>query len=349
MERKFRALKNTLLFSAFLLPATSMAQDEIGTAFKGAPADASKLTQAYLKPIFTGLGTAINSGWFTSAKAKNTLRFDLRFTVTAAIVPNSDKSFDVRSLGLTSMAPAPNANPISPTFSGDDTQGTKMRLNPPSGFPADPNSDFNLPNGTDFGYIPAPQLQLTVGIPQNIDVSLRYIPKVDLKDYGQIDMFGAGAKVEVLPLILGKAQKVVPIDVAVALGFTQLNYNLPLSVGSNPDPNQRLTAKIKGMSADAIVSKTIAVFTPFASVGYQKSESNLKALGTYEFQVPVSPATPTGRQIYNDPFAFSQTDVSGMRASLGFQLHLAFFRVYASYTQAKYAYVNGGIGFGIGK
>lgn len=345
MERKFRALKNTLLFSAFLLPATSMAQDEIGAAFKGAPADASKLTQAYLKPIFTGLGTAINSGWYTSAKAKNTLRFDLRFTATAAIVPNSDKSFDVRSLGLTSMAPATGANPISPTFSGEDKQGTKMHLN---GDPTTTN-DFNLPNGVNIGYIPAPQLQLTVGIPQNIDISLRYIPKVDLKDYGQIDMFGAGAKIEVLPLILGKAKKVVPIDVAVALGFTQLNYDLPLSVGSNPNPNQHLTTKIKGMSADAIVSKTIAVFTPFASVGYQKSESSLKALGTYEFQVPVSPATPSGRQTYNDPFAFSQTDVSGMRASLGFQLQLAFFRIYASYTQAKYAYVNGGIGFGIGK
>jgi hypothetical protein len=349
MERKFRALKNTILFSAFLLPATSMAQDEIGAAFKGAPTDASKLTQAYLKPIFTGLGTAINSGWFTSAKAKNTLRFDLRFTVTAAIVPNSDKSFDVRSLGLTSMAPAPSSNPISPTFSGEDRQGTRMRLNPPAGFPADPNSDFNLPNGVDVGFIPAPQLQLTVGLPKNIDVSLRYIPKIDLKEYGTIDMFGAGAKIEVLPLILGKAKKVVPVDVALALGFTQLNYNLPLEVGSNPNPNQHLTTKIKGMSADAVVSKTLAIFTPFASVGYQKSESSLKALGTYEFQVPVSPATPTGRQIYNDPFAFSQTDVSGVRASLGFQLHLAFFRLYASYTQAKYAYVNGGIGFGIGK
>jgi hypothetical protein len=339
MERKFRALKNTLLFSAFLLPATSMAQDEIGAAFKGAPADASKLTQAYLKPIFTGLGTAINSNWFTSAKAKNTLRFDLRLNVSAAIVPNSDNSFDVRGLGLTSMAPATGSNPISPTFSGAKTDGTKMHLN---GDPTTTN-DFNLPKGLNAKYIPAPQLLLTVGIPQNIDLTLRYIPKIDLKEYGSIDMIGAGAKIEVLPLILGKAKKVVPVDIALALGFTQLNYNLPLEVGSNPDPNQRLSTKIKGMSADAIVSKTLAVFTPFASVGYQKSESSLKALGTYEF------ATAAGPQIYYDPFAFSQTDVSGMRASLGFQLNLAFFRFFASYTQAKYAYANAGIGFGIGK
>ncbi|WAC40801.1 hypothetical protein OVA16_19895 [Pedobacter sp. SL55] len=263
------------------MPFCLKAQDQIGDVFKGAPADASKLTQAYLSPLFTGLGTAINSGWFTSAKAKKPLRFDFRFTGTVAIVPNSDKTFDVTKLGLTSMAPAPGANPISPTFSGEDTQGTLMRLN---GAP-DASGDFNLPNGIDIGYVPAPQLQLTVGIPKNIDISLRYVPTIDLKDYGKIDMIGAGAKIEVLPLFLGKTEKIVPVDVAVALGFTQLNYSLPLEVGTTPNPNQQLKAKVKGMSADAIVSKTLAVFTPFLSVGYQKSESDLQALGTYEFAV----------------------------------------------------------------
>ncbi len=339
MKKEFRALKCNLLLSAFLLPFSLAAQDQVADVFKGAPADASKLTQAYLSPLFKGLGTGINAGWFTSAKAKKTLRFDLRFSGTLAIVPNSDKNFDVTKLGLTSMAPVPGANPSSPTFSGEDRQGTLMRLNGA----LDPSGDFNLPNGIDLGYVPAPQIQLTVGIPKNIDISLRYVPKIDLKDYGKIDMIGAGVKVEVLPLILGKTEKIVPVDVAVALGFTQLNYNLPLEVGTNPNPNQQLKAKLKGMSADAIVSKTLAVFTPFLSLGYQKSESDLQALGTYEF------ATSAGSQTINNPFSFSNTDVSGARATLGFQLQLAFFKFYASYTQAKYAYASAGIGFGIGK
>ncbi len=331
-----------VLLGAFFMPSTLMAQDEVGGVFKGAPEDASKLTQAYLSPLFIGLGTSINSGWFTSAKAKNTLHFDLRITATAAIVPSSAKNFDVTKLGLTSMSPATGANPISPTFSGQDRSGTLMHINNTTSA-----SDFNLPNGVNIGYIPAPQVQLTVGIPKNIDISLRYVPKINLKEYGKIDMIGAGAKIEVLPLILGKTEKLIPLDVAVALGFTQLNYSLPLEVGTNPNANQHLSAKIKGMSADAVVSKTLAAFTPFFSIGYQKSESTLKALGTYEFEVPISPATPTGRKTFNDPFSFSQTDVSGARASLGFQLQLAFFRFYASYTQAKYGYVNTGFGFGI--
>ena len=345
MEKRFRALRHTVLLSAFLLPLTSMAQDQVGEVFKGAPEDASKLTQAYLTPLFTGLGTGINSGWFNSAKAKKTLRFELRVSGTLAFVPSSDKSFDVNTLGLKSMAPAPGANPMSPTLAGEDRTGTNMRLNGVT----NANGDFNLPNGVDVPFVPAPQLQLTVGLPQHIDVSLRYVPNIDFKNYGKLNMFGAGAKVEILPLILGKSEKLVPVDVAVALGFTQLNYNLPLEVGSNPNPNQELKAKVEGLSIDAIVSKTLAVFTPFASLGFQKSKSSLEALGTYQFDVPITPTTPTGKQTFNNPFAFSQNDVSGIRASLGFQLQFAFFRLYASYTQAKYGYANAGIGFGIGK
>jgi hypothetical protein len=346
MEKKRKALNKLLVFSAFLLPINLMAQDEIGAAFKGAPEDASKLTQAYLSPLFKGLGTGLNSGWYTSAKAKNTLRFDLRITATAAFVPNSDKSFDVSKLGLTSMAPAPGANPVSPTFSGEDREGTRMRFNDditPTG-----EADFNLPNGLNVGAVPAPQIQLTVGIPKNIDVSLRFVPKIDLGDYGKVNMLGAGIKAEILPLILGKTEKVVPVDVALALGFTQLNYSLPLEVGDNPNPNQELSAKINGMSVDAIVSKRLTFFTPFFSLGYNNAKTELKALGTYEFDAP-TPTNPNNKQTYVNPFSFSETDASGVRASLGFQLQLAFFRLYASYTQAKYSYVNGGIGFGIGK
>ncbi|WP_199117367.1 DUF6588 family protein [Pedobacter sp. ASV28] len=345
MEKNLRALKYITLFSAFLLPLNLIAQDQIGAAFKGAPEDASKLTQAYLSPLFKGFGVGLNSGWYTSAKAKSTLRFDLRITGTIAFVPNNDKSFDVNQLGLTSMAPASGANPISPTFSGSKTQGTLMRLN---GVP-NASSDFNLPKGEGINIVPSPQIQLTVGLPKNIDVSLRYIPKIDMKDYGKVDLFGAGAKVEVLPLILGKTEKLIPLDVAVAVGFTRLNYSLPLDVGNNPNANQAISAKVKGLSADAIISKTIAIFTPFFSLGYQKSKTNLRALGTYEFDVPVTPSTPTGKQTYTDPFTFDQTDVNGLRASLGFQLHLGFFRLYGSYSQAKYGYVNAGIGFGMGK
>lgn len=334
MEKKFRALRNTIVLSAFLLPFNLMAQGEVGDVFRGTPADAGKLAGAYLLPATTGFGLGLNSMWYTSAKAKNFLRFDLRLSASGAFVPSSDKTFNVTKLGLTSMAPVAGSNVNTPTLSGPKQDGTRMQI----GNNNDPNKQFNLPKGIGVGLVPAPQVQLTVGLPKNIDVSVRYTPTIDLSDFGKVDLFGVGAKVEVLPLLLGKTGKMLPFDLAVAFGYTQLKWNIPLEVGQNPNPDQNIDVKLKGVSVDAIISKKIAMFTPFFSAGYNKSNTHIRALGTYSFE---------GSNETN-PFEIKRTDVSGMKASLGFQLHLSFFRLYGSYTQAKYGYANAGIGFGIG-
>lgn len=343
MKRKFTLTKKLLIAGAFLLPLNALAQNDVGDLFKGAPQDAQTLVFSYLKPLTSGFGVGLNSGWYTSAKAKKTLRFDIRLTASVAFVPSEDKSFDVAKLNLTSMSPANPSATISPTFSGEEVQGVAMKIN------GNPNANFNLPEGTGLAYIPAPQAQFTIGLPLNTDVSFRYLPTIDLKEGGKINLFGIGAKVEVLPLILGKKEKAAPVDVAVAVGYTKLKWELPLEVGSNPDPNQKLSAQFSGLSFDAIVSKQLAVFTPFASIGYQSAESDFKALGNYEFDVPISISDPTGKRVYSNPFSYKNKDVAGAKLTAGFQLHLAFFRIYASYTSAKYSYVNAGIGLGIGK
>ncbi|MCJ0743325.1 DUF6588 family protein [Pedobacter montanisoli] len=330
MKTYFNLLKKGALIGSLLLPLGVSAQDQVSDLMKGSPEDAGKLANAYLTPALNGFGLGLNSGWYNSAKAKNTLRFDLRFTATAAFVPQSDRTFDVNSLGLKTMSAVGSS--ITPTISGPDQTGARMRLN-------SNGQEFNLPEGIGVSIVPSPQIQLTVGLPKNIDVSLRYIPKIDLNDFGKVDLFGAGAKIEVLPLILGKVDKIVPVDVAIAVGYTQFNWDIPLEVGDNSKHDQHISTKIKGLNIDAIVSKRFLFFTPFASVGFNNSNADIRALGTYQF----------GSDTVVDPFTIKQDYVNGLKASVGFQLHLAFFRLYGSYTQSKYGYVNAGIGFGMGK
>ena len=148
---------------------------------------------------------------------------------------------------------------------------------------------------------------------------------------------------------MGKKADIVPIDLAVAVSYTTLNFNIPVKLNNQANANQAVDIKLKGYSVDAIVSKKLKFFTPCASVGYNTSKSELKAKGSYDFDVAVTPLTPTGKKTYVDPINIKQTDVEGMKASLGFQLNLAFFRIYSSYTLSKYSYFNAGIGFGIGK
>ena len=95
----------------------------------------------------------------------------------------------------------------------------------------------------------------------------------------------------------------------------------------------------------AIISKKLAFFTPFLAVAYQTANTTFNVLGNY----PVSSTSPTQPNMYvtvANPVTVSENSVSGMRADLGFQLNLGFFRLYASYSAAQYQSVNGGIGFG---
>lgn len=322
-----------VLLSAFLLPCNLMAQDEIGDLIIGSPADATKLINAYAAPAFKGFGLGLNSGWANSAKSIGAFRFDLRVTATAAMSPKKDQSFDVSKLGLTSVSPVAGSNVISPTIVGEKTTGTKLQMN------NNPTKQFNLPEGLGFNYIPSPQVQLTVGLPKNIDIALRYSPTVDLNENGKFSLFGIGAKVEILPLILGKTGKLLPFDLAVAGGYTKLKYELPLDVNSGKYSDQVLKTEFGGFSAEAIISKKLAIFTPFASLGYNTAQHKINALGTYDMDT----------NGIKNPISIDDKSINAVKATAGFQLKLAVLKLYASYTLSEYNYVNAGIGLGIGK
>ena len=221
---------------------------------------------------------------------------------------------------------------------------------------------FTMPKGASLGIIPAPLLQGTIGLSRGVEVSVRAIPKVKLgSDFGSVGMIGGGLKVEILPLISGIADKVSPVDIAVALGYTQFTYdlglNVPVPTGSVPAStsevkdfsNQRIAAKFSGMNTEFILSKKILVFTPFLSVGYNTAKTDLGLKGNYPI---ISGITPLGQKTYTtstDPVSINQKDINGFRTNIGFQLNLAFFRIYGAYSMAEYNSFSGGIGLGIGK
>ncbi|WP_353137632.1 DUF6588 family protein [Pseudopedobacter sp.] len=302
--------------------------------------DATKLTQAYLNPFFKGLGSGMNNGWFNSAKTKNLGRFDLRIQASGAFVPSSDQTFDVNKLGLTRFQAAPGSSSLSPTVFGKDEDGvTLVDKNNPS-------INFELPSGTGIHIAPSPQIQLTAGLVYDTEISLRFTPKVGSNDFGKVGSWGIGVKKEITKLLPWKTEKVIPIDLAIALGYNQINYDHKVAIEDQiGDDNvnnldQRIKGKFSGFTGDLIVSKKLAVFTPFASIGYNSAKTDIGILGTYKFN---------GEADLVDPVKIKQTDISGMRGAVGFGLHLAFFRLYGAYNIGEYQSVTAGIGFGIGK
>lgn len=346
----------TLIALAALIAVQANAQSGISDLFKGAPSDLSKLVNAYADPLFKGFGNSLNGGYANTAKSLKPLRFCIRITASGSLVPQSDKSFDVNSLGLSSnIKPTDPNQTIAPTFGGSKNDGPSLTVYDPAhnGNPLY-SYKFNLPAGV-VSIIPAPQVQLTVGVIKNTDVSVRFIPDTKLSnDVGTVGMIGFGIKHNIAQ-DFGTAAKLVPFDLALAFGYTRLNYSLPLDVkpqngnvtGSTDFSNQRLEGHFTGINVQAIISKKLFFFTPFAALGYSSSQTDVGVLGNYPFVTGVTALGQPTYTTYTDPIRITDSgSTSGLHADAGFQLSLSFFKIYASYSFASYQSVNGGIGLG---
>lgn len=353
MRKNFKAIIFTGGLTRLSFVSFQTQAQNVSELIHSGPADATKLAEAYFAPAFKGFGFGMNSAWYNSAKSKNLGKFDLRIQATGAMVPSSDQSFRISDINLSSKTQPANPNATTPTFFGDDTDGAVINFYDDNG---NAIGDYTMPKGLGFHTVPSPQIQLTVGVIKNTDVSLRYTPKFSGDDFGSVQVIGFGVKHEITKLIMpGKTEKIIPIDIALAFGYNQLNYDYKVKVedqlnDQNPgtDLNQRVEAKLSGYTIDAIISKKLSVFTPFASIGYNSANSKLNILGTYNFQSGQSLSGPTYTN-FTDPVKIDRKDISGLRGNIGFALHLAFFRLYGSYSIGEYQAVSGGIGFGIGK
>jgi hypothetical protein len=329
------------------------AQNGFSQLIKSGPGDATKLVNAYAEPLFKGFGVGINSGWNNTAETKNTLKFDLRVTATGAFVPSADKTFDVTTLGLSNnIRPRAGSSTITPTIGGGGDNRTTFDIFNDNNEKVD---NFTMPEGK-TSVIPAPQIQLTVGVLKNTDVTLRAIPKINMgNDVGRVSMIGFGVKHDIIKDFAGTAGKIIPFNLAIAVGYTQLSLDIPLDVkpaaGAIPTPgnqssnfdNQHIEGHFNGWNFQAIISKKVSFFTPFLSVGYNTANTNVKVLGNY----PITTDAIAGQRFYenfSNPITIREKSINGIRADVGFQLELGAFRFYSSYSAAAYQSVNAGIG-----
>ena len=352
--RKFYPLLLTVIFSVIAYNAN--AQSGFSDIIKIAPGDATKLLQSYGQPLFKGFGVGMNSGWANTAKPKKLLHFDLRITASAAFTPNSGKSFDVSKLGLTSVSPADPNQTIAPTIGGErDNDGPTLNINNTKNSPNGP-STVTLPKGY-LPVIPFPQVQLTIGLMDRTDLTVRFIPNVKVgSDVGSVNMIGFGLKHDVTKYIFGPARKVVPFDLSVLFAYSRLNLKADLNVqpedGATPEnssqqtdfSNQYSDAHFSSFLAEAIISKKMLFFTPFLAVGYNTASTNLTTVGNYPV-ITGNNGTNDTYTVYTNPVTIRETSINGFRADAGFQLDLGI-HIFASASLAQYKSVNAGIGFG---
>ncbi len=285
------------------------------------------LTKAYLSPLPNGVITGLNSGWTTKAKPTKSLGFSLQLRASFATVPTVEQMFDANTIGLEGISVSPGK---SSTIAGENIDGQILTL--------PDNSTLTLPSGINFPYVPTPMVQANLGLFLGTDVTIRYVPEVDLQDYGSVDLVGVGIKHDLNQWIPGG--KLLPIDLTIMAAYTQFNMSIDLEFNQGAQ-GQRVESATQAIVTNFLIGKTIPLLSAYAGIGYQLGDFELNMLGDYIIGSGVRQSTLT------DPVSYTQSYNGGIHLIAGAQIKLALFRLFAEVTTAEYTTFNGGIGIGL--
>ncbi len=347
--------KTVYLFAALvmLFSVTAKAQTLEETLSKLA----STAGKAYVAPIISAFGSNLNSGWVSSVPSASKVGFHLNIKIAAmgSFFSDENKIFNTSGKFLfissqvdqiLSSSNITTSNPMYSTlktellktefdvnFSGPTIVGSKnqfMKINFPGKKVTVQNQEFTLsPKNFDVAEVkgfldelpalPTAAPQITVGTVMGTNVSVRYLPDVDIQDLGKFTFFGIGA-IHNPGVWLANP---LPVDIGVGY-FTQ-----KMKVGDIFES----TANQFGL----YVSKTFGVvisITPYAGMVSENSKTTV----SYDYQLDSS--------IPKSKLKFELEGENTTGFVVGFNLHLAAININADYKIAKTKTASAGISLG---
>ncbi|HRX31263.1 MAG TPA: hypothetical protein P5349_05185 [Tenuifilaceae bacterium] len=320
MKKLFPIVLTSVLLVSVFLP-NAYGQTEVEQLLTGNVNDASVLAKAYLDPLAESFGTSLNNGWYNSAKPHKLVGFDITFTIPVTLTPSSTRKFDVSKMNLEYWELKDNSQYMSPTVTGEKSGGISL-VDKATG-----SNELQLPQGANLQFVPAPIVQVGVGLPFHTEIIGRFFPKVEVSDIGNFSMWGIGIKNEFKEFI--PVFKALPFSMSVLLGYS----NFSSSFDINSSQHKELTFKANGFTGKLLISKSIPVLTVYAGVGFNKSKTNVDVKGTYDFS-GVSVTDPISLEFKNN----------GVNANIGLRIKLAVLAFHFDYAFGKYSVANAGVG-----
>jgi len=367
-KRITKALLTGILFS-FLVSSSAFAQvDDVGRILQASREDANILVSEYLKPFGSGFGASINTGWTNTAKPHKKFGFDITITTGLAVVPGSDKSFDVNQIGLQQLELESGPSTLQTINGADDVQTSTLAAYETINGQRTKLFEFDMPTGTGFGYVPAPEIKAGLGLIKDTEIMVRYVPEVSIDEYGTFQQFGFGAKHGINQWLPGG--NLLPVDISVMAGYTNLTVTSDFSITAEDvitDPNntenpfagqpstwegQKVEIDTDAFTINALVGKSLPVISVYGGIGFETSTMSIGTPGTYPTIVP-NPDFETDPQnedpllvdTIEQPIDVELEGGNSFHALAGFRLKLAIFHISASYTVSNYSTLNAGFGF----
>jgi len=312
--------------------------------------DADKFVTDFTKPAFKGLMYATSGNWITSAKPLKSFHIELNISASGAFVPQSDESFkfnpnDYQYLKIES---GPD---VLPTVMGNESTTTMKIVIPDNLNNEIKLLEFDAPDGVKdrlpLNIVPAPMVQLSMGLPLGSEVNVRYTPQIS-SDGGFFQILGLGVKHSISQYFPkskdedGKKAK-RHFNLAAHAAFQQISAGY-----DDPDSDKAVHLDMNALSIQGIASLDYKLISLYSSIGYTKAFTKLDVLGTYKYTYEIQDTNGnylrTETVSVTDPLKLDY-DLNGMKFKAGLKLKLAFFRIFADYTLQEYPVATAGIGF----
>ena len=279
-----------------------------------------------------------NGGWFNSAKVHKKLGVDLSLRLNASFVPSADQVFSISNLEYITS----EANDL-PTIIGSSRQEELIVTIPSDGILPEMKTTIKSPKGIKsklpLGAVPAPVLQLAIGIPFDTEVILRYSPEYHRKG---IDMSfkGLGIKHNLLQYF-GPIDK-FPINISALASFSKMKIDYDIqSFSSIKGSGQVAQFSLNNYNLLLIASLDVLVVNFYTGFGFSGGDSSFKMLGHYDLEYQTESNIPITRSL-NDPIDMN-FNVSGYQTTIGAKFKFLIFSAYADFTFQDYNTLSTGI------
>tara|TARA_R110002049_G_scaffold73909_9_gene190927 strand:- start:4943 stop:5950 length:1008 start_codon:yes stop_codon:yes gene_type:complete len=334
-------MKKLILFflGIFALSFNTKAQEGFEGYLLADSNDRGKLIDAYITPAMKGLIYGMNNGWYHTAKVHSPFGFDLSIGLNASLVPTEDEMFNLS--GLTSINQANGGNISAATVAGSEDITPLTTVNYTEGG-ISYNTQFNAPGGVKeslpLSAVPAPAVQLSLGLPAKFEVSLRLVPQIGTDDV-KGNLLGIGLKKEITNWF-GPMDK-TPLHVSLLAAYTTMTVDYKIEDGGDVEVTDGLAEfNLNSYTVQAIASLNFPIINLYGGIGYGSGNSTLKMLGDYTLRYGLQSRT------ISDPIN-SKFNAGGFRTTIGTRLSLGFFKIFGSYTLQEYNTANLGIAFSI--
>ena len=283
--------------------------------------DAAIFLSQYLTPLSSGVGSALNNGWYNTAKPHKMGGFDLNLSLNTLLIPKDKKSFDPNDLENFS-----SLSSETPTILGKG-DGALITYN---------GNEIKLPNQDNtIVALAIPTINGGIGIIKKTEINARYMPTYNFNagfsGKGEISLWGIGFKHDVLQWIpvIGNT---IPLSLSIQGAYSKLNSKQSII-------NQDVDLKIEAYNINLIASRKILMLTAFAGIGYNSTKSSFITNLDQEFNL--------GELNIASPMELEFEAENYYRANIGLRFNIAVLALQANYTISEYPVLTIGAGVSI--